>query len=328
MSSASPDINRRELIKSAALLAGGAGVLGRSEREARAENLQILRFERPDKSMPCLFSKPLGNRKADELPGLLNEMGIDAVDLTCRPAGHVLPERVADDLPRTVERLGSAGISVPMITTSIIHAGEGHAEQIVATAGRLGIRYMKLGYFEYKDMRRLMQTMAEAQARLVDIAALCREHNVHAGYHLHCGRRIGGGLWDAWHLLRNTPTRDVGLYFDLRHATVEGGDAGWEIAVNLLADQTTMLALKDFVWKRDDKGRWRPDDVPLGTGMVRLDYGLEQLEQLGFAGPVSLHVEYASHQVEPGSDDEKRNLASIRQDWQSMKAALRRAGLT
>jgi len=319
-------LNRRDLIKSAALLAGGLSIQSDSAASAAVQP-QLTQAERPRKSSPCLFSKPLHNRKFTELPALLNELGINAVDLTCRPAGHVLPERVADDLPRAVEMLEAAGISVPMVTTAVIDAGQDHAEAIIRTVGKLGIRHIKLGYYEYKDLRQITQTIAEARRRMKDIAALCRDHHVHAGYHLHCGKRIGGGLWDVWHLLLNTPSEHLGAYFDLRHATVEGGDAGWEIALNLLAPRITMLALKDFVWSKNEKGRWKPDDVPLGTGIVRLDYGLRQLKQLEFAGPISLHVEYASGSTEVGSDQDKKNLSDIRRDWQTMNEALRRAKL-
>lgn len=327
MSSNSQHLARRDLMKSAALLAGGIG-LSSPVPTSRAAEPQPIRIERPEKSTPCLFSKPLHNRKFVELPALLSQLGVDAIDITCRPEGHVLPERVAGDLPEAVEKLKAAGVAVPMVTTAITDANQGKAEDIIRTVGQLGIRYIKLGYYEYNDVRRIMPTIADAQQRLADVLALCRQYNVHAGYHLHCGKRIGGGLWDAWHLLLGKSARDVGVYFDLRHATVEGGEAGWEIAMNLLAPRITMLALKDFTWARDAAGRWKPDDVPLGTGMVRLDYGLQQLKELGFAGPVSLHVEYATGKREIGSDEDKKSLEDIRRDWRTMNETLQRAKLT
>ncbi len=317
--------NRRDLIKSAALLAGGIGAMGPTNEAGEAG--EITRIDRPEKCSPCLFTKPLHNRKVAELPAVLKELRVDAVDLTCRPEGHVLPERVADDLPKAVELLKSAGVRVPMVTTAITDANEGRAAEIIRTVGQLGIRYIKLGYYPYGDLRKIMPTIAEAQRKLTDVVALCRQHNVHAGYHTHCGKNIGGGLWDVWHLLGGKSARDVGIYFDLRHATVEGGEAGWEIAMNMMASRITMLALKDFVWKKDDKGQWKPDDVRLGAGMVRLDYGLEQLQQLGFAGPISLHVEYASGKTDVGSEQDKQNLENIARDWRTMNEALQRATL-
>ena len=51
------------------------------------------------------------------------EIGFDGVDLTVRPRGHVLPERVEDDLPRAVEAVRQAGLRVEMIIQ--YHGGEG-----------------------------------------------------------------------------------------------------------------------------------------------------------------------------------------------------------
>ena len=33
----------------------------------------------------------------------MRALGYDAIDLTLRPGGHVLPERVAEDLPKAAE---------------------------------------------------------------------------------------------------------------------------------------------------------------------------------------------------------------------------------
>lgn len=134
-------------------------------------------------------------------------------------------------------------------------------------------------------------------------------------------------MWDGWHLLLGTSAIDAGFYFDLRHATVEGGDAGWQIGLNMLARRITMLALKDFVWKKDEKGRWRVEDVPLGEGMVRLEDALRQIKELGIVGPVSLHVEYVNFKAPVGSDQDRKQVEDIRRDWQTMNAALQRAGL-
>lgn len=312
-------MHRRTFVKSA-VAAAGAGYMGATSH-IRADDRQAA----GKLPQPCLFSKPLGNRKAADLPAMLEKLGIDAVDLTCRPGGHVLPERVADDLPRVVERLQAAGVRVPMVTTAILDAGEPHAESIVKTVGELGIRYIKLGYFPY-DMKDILGSLADAKAKVLDIAAMCARHNVHAGYHLHCGGRIGAALWDVHELLAGIPANSAGCYFDTRHATVEGGDRGWEIGLNLLAPRITMLAMKDFLWHKNDKGQWRPDDVPLGRGMVRHDAALRRLREIAFAGPVSLHVEYASPKTEVRTERDKQNLASIRRDWQTMREMLADAG--
>ena len=41
----------------------------------------------------------------NEMSKVVAEMGFDGVDLTVRPQGHVLPERVEADLPKAVEAI-------------------------------------------------------------------------------------------------------------------------------------------------------------------------------------------------------------------------------
>ena len=49
----------------------------------------------------CLFSKPLHGRPVEKLAEVLAPIQITALDLTCRPGGHVLPE-LALWLPATL----------------------------------------------------------------------------------------------------------------------------------------------------------------------------------------------------------------------------------
>jgi sugar phosphate isomerase/epimerase len=315
-------IGRRTFIKAGVVAGGlaGAGLPAADRQEASAAGSSA-------GCRPCLFTKPLGARKAEELPAVLAQLQVDSVDLTCRPGGHVLPERAADDLPRTVERLRAAGIAVPMVTTGILDAGRDHAETIVRAAAALGIRFIKPGYYEYADVRKVLPILAETKARFRDVAALCAAHGVHAAYHLHSGARVGAVQWDLWQLLEGLPESSAGCYYDARHATVEGGLAGWEIGLNLLIPRISVIAVKDFVWHKADDGKWVARDVPLGTGMVRHAQVLKRLREVRFAGPVSLHCEYCSIAVQPGSDDERRNFDDIRRDWRTLKDLLARADL-
>ena len=177
-----------------------------------------------------------------------------------------MPERVADDLPRAYELFKSAGVSIPMITTGILDADKGNAESIIRTAGQLGIRYAKLGYYSYGNFKEIEKTVADVRARVRDVAALCQAHGVQAGFHNHCGKSVGAAMWDVWQIIRDLPPPAVGSYFDFRHATVEGGDGGWRIGMSLLAPRIVMIAVKDFLWYKDEKRGWRVRNVPLGEG--------------------------------------------------------------
>lgn len=275
---------------------------------------------------PCLFTKPLQNRPIGQLPEVLRACGIDAVDLTCRTKGHVLPQRVASDLPAAHDLLAKAGIAIPMITTEITDADKGNAEAIVKTAARLGIRYLKLGYYSYADLNRIEATVAETKVRLRGVAALCEAHGVTAGFHNHCGLNVGAAMWDVHELIKDLPREAVSSYFDVRHATVEGGDGGWRIGLGLLAPRIRMVAVKDFIWSKEGKGEWRAKDVPLGKGMVHLEEALGRLRALHLAGPISLHVEHATMERSVGSEEDQRAIDAIRRDWGALKEMLQRTG--
>jgi len=318
-----PDmLSRRDVLQGAGATLGMATAVITADKASAADKLPAAKAG----PVPCLFTKPLHNRPFKDLPGVLNELGVTAVDLTCRKGGHVAPERAAEDLPAAVELLEKAGLRVPMITTEITDASKDHAETIVRTVASLGIGFIKLGYYKYGDLHDLHARLAEVKASLKDVAALCGQYGVRAGFHNHSGLLVGAPMWDLWQILRDIPADQAGSYFDLRHATVEGGEGVWRIGLALLAPRIIMASVKDFVWEKDAKGAWRAKDVPLGQGTVRVEEGLRQLRGAGFAGPISLHVEYVSGTVPVGSDEDKHKLESIRKDWRLLADVMKRIG--
>src|SRR4051794_26491308 len=100
------------------------------------------------KSVLCFFSKHVQDLNYDQLGKALHDAGFGGVDLTVRPGGHVLPERVSDDLPRAYEAIRSHGIQVPMISTGLVSASDPAARPTLKTAARLGIPFFKLGYYK------------------------------------------------------------------------------------------------------------------------------------------------------------------------------------
>src|SRR5258708_12166896 len=99
----------------------------------------------------CLSSKPLPKVNYAELAATIKQMGFDGVDLTVRPEGHVLPERAAEDLPRAVETIRAQSLAVAMITTGLTSPSDLAARPTLATAGRLGVPFFKLGYWHSPD---------------------------------------------------------------------------------------------------------------------------------------------------------------------------------
>src|SRR5881628_1069711 len=236
-----------------------------------------------------LFSKHLPDMDWRRLAQNVKGAGFDGVDLTVRKGGHVAPERAAEDLPKAAAAIRETGLDLPMITTALLAAAEPAAQPILSTAGRLGIPFFKPGYYKYDfvDVRRELE---KAGKDFRALAELGKRHAVAVGYHNHAGY-LGAPVWDMARVIDTLDPKWVGYYFDVCHATTEGGDAGWKIAASLAAPRIKMIAVKDFFWEKSARG-WKTRMCPLGAGMVDWKGYFRILASAGFAGPVSLHLEY------------------------------------
>src|SRR5262244_3338724 len=75
-------------------------------------------------------------KSADQVAAAAKQMGYDGVDVNVRAngQGHILPERVAQDLPPFVNTIRKYGLEVSAITPSIADAETPYAEAILRTA--------------------------------------------------------------------------------------------------------------------------------------------------------------------------------------------------
>jgi sugar phosphate isomerase/epimerase len=252
-----------------------------------------------------------------ELAQRAKRAGFGGIDLTVRGAGHVLPQRVVEDLPRAVAAIRAEGLDVPMITTELVAADDPTAVPILSTAGKLSIPFLKPGYGHYKfaDVRKELE---EASNQLRGLVALAQKFGVQVGYHNHSGY-IGAPIWDVARVIDTLDPKWAGYYFDLLHATAEGGGAGWRIAANLVMPRLKMLAAKDFYWEKKGAAGWQETTCPLGEGMCHYKEFLRMAASGGFHGPISLHLEY---QI-PGVSDEQGIALSRERDGEVMAAAQR-----
>ena len=271
-----------------------------------------------------VFSKHLQHLDYGALAGTIAEAGFDGIDLTVRAGGHVLPERVRDDLPRAVEAAQAAGLAVPMITTTIVSVRDPHAEAVLETAGRLGVRDYRLGWLPYDAKRGILGTLQGLRAPLRELAALNERCGVRGGYQNHAGDRVGCAVWDLWMLLNDVGSPWIGCQYDIRHAVVEGSNS-WVNALRLVAPFVHTVDVKDGIWERAPKG-WQATTVPLGEGAVNLVAFLRLLGALGISKPMSMHFEYPF--PETGSPGERRKAAVtlMRRDRERLRAAMSEAG--
>ena len=241
-----------------------------------------------------MFSKHLAELGWKDLGTAVRQAGFDGVDLTVRPGGHVLPARVTEDLPRAVAAIRDAGSLVAMLTTGLTRPDDPAARATFEAAHAVGVPRLKAGYYRYAfaDARR---ELAEATTAFHGLVAMAAAAGVVLAYHNHSGDYVGAPVWDALRMVEGQPPAATGLYFDVRHATVEGGLGGWRAAIQMAAPHLRMLAIKDFYWEKGANGRWRVVDCPVGDGMVDWKAFGAELRAARFSGPMSLHVEY-----EPG----------------------------
>lgn len=269
----------------------------------------------------CFFSKHLPMLDWQSLAKAVKKLGLGGVDLTVRPGGHVLPERAAEDLPKAVAAIRGEGLAVPMITTGLTSGSDATAKPILLTAGKLAIPYFKPGYYKYQfaDVRKELEKFGQDFRSLIEVG---KQSGVQCGFHNHEGY-LGAPLWDAATVIDQLDPKWAGYYFDVRHAVVEGGGAGWKIAFNLIAPRLKMIAVKDSYWEKTSKG-WRQVNCPLGEGQVDWKAYCKLLRQANFHGPISLHLEYEIKGATPAALEEN-TLAAAQRDRAFLQARLQEA---
>ncbi len=245
----------------------------------------------------AIFSKHLQWLDIPAMADAAKDTGFDAIDLTVRKGGHIEPANALADLPKAAEAIRARGLELPMITTAIQSAATPDAENVLRAASDAGVRYFRWGGLKYTDAG------VEAQIRMyrdsvLPLAKLAEKHGMCGIYHTHSGtREFGAAIWDIYQTLRDVDPKHLAINYDIGHATVEGGYGGWEISSRLCGPYLRGIAVKDFVWKRNAAGQWRPHWCPLGEGMVNLPAFFAKRHA---ADVIQLHFEYPLGGAEHG----------------------------
>jgi len=291
------------------LLAGAAALLAQSAQAA-------------PKLKVTIFSKHLQFVQGEELAQAAASLGFDGVDITVRKGGHVAPERVKQELPGLVAAIRQHGLEVPMVTTDILDSETPFAEDIVRTAAELGIRHYRFGGFKYEANQPYPAQLEALRPRLAKLAALNARYQSCAMYHTHSGvGLVGASIWDLYMVMRDLDPKAVGVNFDVAHATIEGGIGGWINSFRITGPHLRGIAVKDFVWAKDAKGKWKEQWVPLGEGMVHWSEFWGMVKQAGFDGPLQVHFEYPLPEAREGT------YAAMKRDLAALRAQLAKASL-
>lgn len=272
-----PHISRRTFLQSAAVASGAA-----AWRPVRAQPSPVWKVGG--------FTKPIQDLSFEETARVAVEIGWDGIELALRAGGHVLPERVEEDLPKLVSALRARGQEILVIATDI-RGADPLSERVLRAAAKAGIRVYRTGYFRYRQGIPIPQQLAEIRTQLKDLAALNAQIGVTGLMQNHSGNGyVGSAVWDLHSLLEQIDPRQLGVHFDIGHATAEGG-LSWPTNFALVQDRVGAVIVKDFVWKRTPGTGGEPEWCPIGQGMVNPRF-FTLLKASGFQGPLTMQYEY------------------------------------
>ncbi len=289
-------------------------------------------FNLPKKTMNTqisVFSKTL-HWIADPqtLAQTVAELGFNGIDLTVRPDGHVLPEKVEKDLPKFVESAHLSGISVPMIVSNILQA-DTLSQKVIETAAKNQIAHYRMGWFRY-DMEKAILSQVQLFAENARQLAIFNEKfEISGEYQNHGGSNLGASLWDIAPILSTIHSPYFGLQYDINHSMAESG-ANWETAFRLIHSHIKSIAIKDFKWSIQ-QGKLVKVACPLGEGIVDWKKYFQLLRKYQINVPITIHYEYELGGAENGSRtpkiDKKEILTAMQKDLLLLKSWLKEAEL-
>jgi L-ribulose-5-phosphate 3-epimerase len=304
--------SRRKFIRNAIIAGGMMPVM--------SQNLfSGINNSNADRLKVYIFSKHLQFLDYKELADAAASMGFDGVDLSVRPNGHVLPERVEDDLPKAVEALKKAGLKPSLMTTAVNQANDPTDKKLLTTAAKLGFTHYRMNWYPYPENKPMPDSLEVLSQKVNALGELNKQLGLKGYYQNHAGILVGSVIWEIYELLKNADPNYMGIQYDIRHAMVEGATS-WENGVKLIHERIQSISVKDYRWQLKD-GKWTIEDVPIGEGMVDFRKYFSMLKQYKINVPVSLHIEYSLG----GAEDGDRKISIPKEDvFKAMKKDLQK----
>lgn len=274
-------MNRRRFLTTSTAVAAAGMMVGHSSASLVSDD-QL-------KNELCVFTKPFNSLSFDDLAERIADVGFDGIEAPIRSGGHVQPADVAERLPELVAALKKRGLKISVMTSDVNDATDQSSENVLRAAAKEGIRFYRMKYFKYDENRSIKNQLSNWKSQIVDLAAMNRELGITAVYQNHAGRNyFGAPIWDLAEVLEGVDPSEVGVAYDIRHATVEGGNS-WPISFRLIQPHVKVVYVKDYEWRGA-----KVANVPLGDGLVSKNF-FKTLKALKFDGPISLHEEYLDH---------------------------------
>ncbi len=273
-----------------------------------------------------IFSKHLQFLNYSDMAQKAKELGFDGIDLTIRPQGHVLPEKVESDLPLAVEAMKKAGIAPSLFCTAVEDARNSTDRQLLETAAKLGFSHYRMNWYRFPADKSMPEALNGFREKITGLSQLNKQLGLKGCYQNHSGVMVGGSVWEIWQILQGADAAHMGTQYDIRHAVVEGG-LNWPNGLKLIQPSIRTIVLKDFYWEKKGSA-WTVRSTPLGEGMIDFKAYFKLLKQYQIDVPFVLHLEYpelggANNGATQIKVDQqvvfnamKRDLAKARQLWE------------
>jgi sugar phosphate isomerase/epimerase len=276
----------------------------------------------PARRIPLIgFIKPFQKLSYTEIADISAEIGWDGIECPLRKGGTIEPPAVEDELPKLVEALRKNQLAIQVIATDVDDARDPLAEKVLRTARNLGIQKYRTKHLYYDLNKPIAPQFDSFRSKLRDLAQANADLQIQGAFQNHSGQNyVGAPVWDIWHLLRDLDSKHLGIYFDIGHATLEGG-LSWPLHARVVEPHLAVVSVKDFKWTKPEprsaNGKPSSHDewCPLGEGMVQSGF-FEYLQKTKFSGPVCTHYEY-----QLGSGEEM--IAAMKKDLAVLKGWLR-----
>src|SRR5204863_4048423 len=125
--------------------------------------------------------------------------------------------------------------------------------------------------------------------------------------HTHSGTNLGLNASSIMHLIKGANPAHVGAYLDPGHLALCGEPP--EMAIDIVADYLSLVAIKDCRWERAENGKgWKTHFLPLGEGIVDWRAMHRGLIAKNYAGPLSFHSEYDDFSTEKVIEQTRKDI--------------------
>lgn len=243
----------------------------------------------------ALFVKPWKNLSLAELGPHVRRLGFEWIELPVRPGFPCEPEHIEKQLPRAVQILGDAGVSILNITASLPLSDE----RLYAACAEAGIRMNRV-MFPRHDMNYWAAEKA-ARQQLDTALPFCEQYGIQIGVQNHNGSFVPVNEMGLYHLVKDYDPQYVGAIWDPAHNALEG--MAPEPALDVVESHLCVVNLKNAYWRRIS-----PPEATLAEWQIWFTSGrqgraswqrvADKLRTMHYTEPICFSAEYtAEHEV-------------------------------